>query len=237
LWDIVTPGNFNPATTGLTTAETGLRVAFKHLTGADLEVVLHALEEDSRTNILSAPTIITMNNQEASILVGQKYPIVATKVSEQTSKITGASLDYYQEIGVQLNVVPQIVGESEDMISIIIHPVVSSSDQTLEVKTEDGTTLVEYPIIDSREADTQVMLKDGETVVMGGLLKDLKTKIELGIPFLSKLPLIGKAFRRDTYDTEKIDLVIFLTAKIVEPGEDVPETIVSTSGVKVPFKR
>ncbi|MDD5583723.1 MAG: hypothetical protein PHV55_01525 [Candidatus Omnitrophica bacterium] len=237
LWDQITPAAFTPQTTGLTTANTGLQIAFKHLTGADLEIILHALEEDARTNTLSAPSILTLNNQEASILVGEKYPIVETKVNDQTGRISGASLAYYQEIGVQLNVAPQIVGENEDAINIIIHPVVSSSDSTLQVKTEDGTTLVEYPIIDSRETDTQVLIEDGETLVMGGLLKDVKTKSVLGIPFLSNLPLIGRAFRRDTYDISKIDLVIFITAKIIKPGEAVPESLVSTAGVNAPFKR
>jgi type IV pilus assembly protein PilQ len=237
LWDIVTPSAFVPSTTGLTTANTGLKIAFKHLTGADLEVIFHALEEDARSNTLSAPSILTLNNQEASILVGQKYPIVETKVNDQTGRISGASLAYYQEIGVQLNVAPQIVGENEDAINIIIHPVVSSSNDVLEVKNEDGTTLVKYPIIDSRESDTQVLIRDGETIVMGGLLKDVKTKQELGIPFLSKLPLVGKAFRRDTFDTTKIDLVIFITAKIIKPGETVPEELVNTAGVKAPFRR
>ncbi|MBU2101877.1 MAG: hypothetical protein KKF80_00625, partial [Candidatus Omnitrophica bacterium] len=237
LWDKIVPSAFDPKAATLSTANTGLQLAFKHLTGADLEVILHALEEDVRTNVLSMPTIITLNNQEASILVGQKYPIVATKVSEQTSKITGAALDYYQEIGVQLNVVPQICGENEDFISLIIHPVVSSSDTTLQVRTEDDIILVEYPIIEAREADTQLMIRDGETVVMGGLIKDVKVKNVMGIPFLKNLPFIGRAFRRDTYDTQKIDLVIFITAKIVKPGEDIPESIVSTAASKAPFRK
>ena len=76
--------------------------------------------------------------------------------------------------------------------------------------------LAEYPIILTREAETQVLMKDGETVVIGGLLKDVKSKSVYSVPILGKIPLLGLLFRRDTVDLEKIDLIIFITAKIVE---------------------
>jgi type IV pilus assembly protein PilQ len=81
------------------------------------------------------------------------------------------------------------------------------------------TTSTNYPIIDVREAQTQVLIKDGETIVIGGLLKDVKSKETTGIPFLSKIPILGGLFRRDTYDTQKVDLLIFITARIIEEGE------------------
>ena len=76
-----------------------------------------------------------------------------------------------------------------------------------------------YPVIDVREAQTQVLLKDGETIVIGGLLKDVKSKETIGVPFLSAIPFLGALFRRDTYDTEKVDLLIFITARILKEGE------------------
>jgi type IV pilus assembly protein PilQ len=79
LGDQITPSVFGPKeSTTLTTANTGLRVLFKKLTGAQFEVLIHALEEDVNTNTLSAPRIMTMNNQEATILVGTRYPILKT---------------------------------------------------------------------------------------------------------------------------------------------------------------
>ena len=223
LSDIITPSSFGPKTSGLTTANTGLRVAFKRLTGAQFEAILHALEEDVTSNTLSAPRILTLNNQEATILVGQKFPLIKTDVSTESGKITGSTLDRYQDIGIQLNVVPQI--SDKDYINMIIHPAVSSYTETLKAKTESGVILSEYPIINTREAETQILIKDGETVVIGGLLKDIKTRGQTGIPFLGKIPLIGFLFQRQTNDTEKIDLLIFITARIVKEDEFNPDYI------------
>ncbi len=230
-----TPSIFTPLSSGINATNTGLKVDFQHLTGAQFEVIMHALEENVKTNTLSAPTILTLNNQEASILVGTKFPIITTQVSEQSSQIIGGSLQKYQDIGIQLNVVPQICGDHDDFINMIIHPVVSSQNGT--TKIQQGTTvLAEYPIILTREAQTQVMIKDGETIVMGGLLKDVRSKERQGIPVLKDLPLIGWAFGRDTYDLEKIDLLIFLTVHVLKPGEIVPQEAVNSQALISKFK-
>jgi len=212
------------------------QLLYRKLTGAQFEAVVHALEEDARTNTLSAPTILTVNNQEASILVGQKYPIIKTEVSTETSQITGGSLDYYQDIGIQLNVVPQICGENEDFISMIVHPAVTARLSDISVTDQQGTTLVSYPWLTSREAETQIVTKDGETVVIGGLLKDVKSRYDIGIPILSKIPLLGWLFKRQTEDVDKIDLLIFITAKIVEPGEIFGQDLLEASTVPKEFK-
>ncbi|MBU1112300.1 MAG: hypothetical protein KKH93_00295, partial [Candidatus Omnitrophica bacterium] len=229
-----TPSGFGAKTTALT--DNSFKLIYKKLLGNQFEVIVHALEEDARTNTLSAPTILTLNNQEASILVGQKYPIIKTETSAETSQITGGSLDYYQDIGIQLNVVPQICGENEDYISMIIHPAITSRLSDVTVKDQAGTTLVSYPWLTSREAETQVVTKDGETIVIGGLLKDVKTEHDIGIPFLSRIPLFGWLFKRQTKDIEKIDLLIFITAKIVEPGRLMGDEFIKDSKVFSEFK-
>ena len=68
-------------------------------------------------------------------------------------------------------------------------------------------------------------MKDGETVVIGGLLKDVKAKGTMGVPFLSKIPLVGPFFRRDTEDNQKIDLLVFISAHIIKEEEFSPEEI------------
>ncbi|MDD5006065.1 MAG: type IV pilus secretin PilQ [Candidatus Omnitrophica bacterium] len=202
----VLPSVFNPSATGLTPANAGLQLVVRHLVGSKFETIFHALEEDVHSNLLSAPRIMTLDNQEATILVGNKYPILSTSVSGTDTTTTTTSLDYYQDIGIQLNVVPQISGENK--INMIIHPAVTSYTSTV------GTNL--YPIIITREAETQVIINDGETIVIGGLIKDYDNKEKLGVPFLSKIPILGALFRRNTTDTAKIELLIFITAHIVD---------------------
>lgn len=217
LGGLVSPSIFSPKSDEITTANTGLRLAFRKLSGAQFETVLHALEEDVHTNTLSAPRILTLNNQEASILVGEKYPIIKTDISTETGQITGATLDKYQDIGIQLNVVPQI--SDDNYINMIIHPAVTSINEFITVKSDSGAELSQYPRINTREAETQILIKDGETVVIGGLLKDVKSRGRIGVPFLSSIPVIGLLFQRRTDDTEKVDLLIFITARIIKEGE------------------
>jgi type II secretory pathway component GspD/PulD (secretin) len=160
---------------------------------------------------------LTLNNQEASILIGSKFPLLKSTVSNDTGAITGQSLDKYQDIGIQLNVVPQVVGN--DNISLIIHPAVSSYTQTVKAVSSTGVTMAEYPIILTREADTQIQMKDNETVVIGGLITDRKTKTTKGIPILKDIPILGLLFQQSVTNDEKVDLLIFITAHIVKEGE------------------
>lgn len=232
----VTPSVFGPTTTGLLGFEpynAGAELVFQKLTGTKFEVVVHALEDDADTNTLSAPRIMTLDNQEASILVGFHTPILTSVVTAGTTSAgptVTQTLDYYQEIGIRLNVVPQI--SEEGYINMIIHPSITSSTTNVAATSTAGTapnattTTTNYPVIDVREAQTQVLLKDGETVVIGGLLKDVKSTEYIGIPFLKDIPWIGRLFRRETIDTQKIDLLIFINAKIMQEGEFTPEELV-----------
>jgi type IV pilus assembly protein PilQ len=88
----------------------------------------------------------------------------------------------------------------------------------------------------TREAETQVIIRDGETIAIGGLLKDVRTDYDIGIPFLKDLPYVGQFFKRTTHDTEKIDLLIFITAKIVKPGELIAEEFMGTAAVTSRFE-
>ncbi len=210
-----TPSVFTPKSTNFSPTNNGFKFLYQKLTGDQFEIILHALSEDVDANTLSNPRILTLDNQEATILVGTKYPILETNVSGTDSTTQTTTLKYYQDIGIQLNVVPQISGDK--LINMIVHPAVTSYTDTLKAKSSSGQVLAEYPIILTREAETQILMKDGETVVIGGLLKDAKSKSGYNVPILGKIPILGALFRRDTANLEKIDLIIFITAKIVEP--------------------
>ncbi|MDO8489666.1 MAG: secretin and TonB N-terminal domain-containing protein [Candidatus Omnitrophota bacterium] len=233
----LTPSLFDPATSTILGHEpynAGAEFVFQKLTGTKFEAVLHALEDDANTNTLSAPSILTIDNQEASILVGFHTPILSSSVtagSTNSGPTQTQTLDYYQEIGIRLNVVPQI--SEEGYINMIIHPSVTSSSANVTATNVAGdpaagaiSTTVDYPIIDVREAQTQVLLRNGETIVIGGLLKDVKGKELIGIPFLKDLPWgLGKLFGRETTHVTKIDLLIFIKAKIVNEGDLTPEEL------------
>jgi type IV pilus assembly protein PilQ len=229
----ITPNAFTPAESGVTPSNSGLEFNIAKVNGTKFEVVLHALQEDEDTNTLSTPTVLTMDGREATILVGKQYPILETTASTANSDTVGGSLSYYQNIGIQLRVVPQIVGDNENQVNLIVHPTVSDQNGTVDVKggTTGTATIASYPIIDTREAETQMIVDDGDTVILGGLLSDSKTKELMGVPFLSNIPLFGKLFDRLTKDGEKIDLVIFLTVKIVRPSTVLPADVLDRTKI------
>ncbi len=228
------PSLFSPATStilGYQPYNAGGEFIFQKITGTEFEAVIHALEDNADVNTLSAPSLLTLDNQEASMLVGYHTPILESIVTAGTTGTNSTitqTLDYYQEIGIRLNVVPQI--SEEGYINMIIHPSITSSNSTITATStagdsEDATTTT-YPIIDVREVQTQVLLKDKETIVIGGLLKDVKGRETIGIPFLKDLPWgLGKIFGRETTTNTKIDLLIFITARIIKESEYTPEEL------------
>ncbi len=236
----IAPNAFKPIEgTALTTAASGLKFDVLKTAGTDFSVKLHAIQEDENTNTLSTPTILTMDGREATILVGEQFPIVDTTSSTNVNNTVGGSLNYYQNIGIQLKVVPQICGDNEDKVNLVVHPTVSNQNGSVKVYgsstvSTPGVTpqaIAEYPIIDTREAETQMVIDDGDTVVMGGLLSDAKDKEVMGVPFLSNIPLLGKLFDRDTKNGQKTDLLIFLTVKIVRPSTVIPADVVDRTKI------
>ena len=117
------------------------------------------------------------------------------------------------------------------IINLSIYPSVTSSSQNVAATSVvgDQTTTDLYPIILVRETQTQVILRDGETIVIGGLLKDVRSESIIKVPILGDIPFLGLLFQRKTWDTEKIDLLIFITAHIVNPDEILPQTFVDVN--------
>ena len=203
---------------------TGMSMMFQTLSGTEFEILLHALEEDAKANTLSVPQILAVNNQEAAIIVGTKFPIIESQTTGQSATIS-TSLEYYENIGIQLNVVPQACGDG--YIRMLVHPAVTDQTGIASARTTSGVggdvPLTEYPILSTREADTQVIIQSGETIVIGGLIADREMKSEFRVPVLGRIPILGMLFRRDTTKREKVELVIFITASIKPPDESAGE--------------
>ncbi|MBL7170766.1 MAG: type IV pilus secretin PilQ [Candidatus Omnitrophica bacterium] len=179
---------------------------FGSLSFAAMQSVLDAIVTDVHYNLLSNPKIMTIDNQEARILVGEKYPIIKVETTDAGTLLE--SVERYEDIGIQLLVVPQIW--EGNRINMIIHPAVSSVGATVQ-----GDTITPNRIT-TREADTQVVVKSGETLVIGGLVKDQKTDTINKVPILGDIPLLGLLFRHKKTEIDKIELLIFVTPRIVE---------------------
>jgi general secretion pathway protein D len=208
-------GQQNTARTAFDLATSG---GFYTLVGKDLQIDFAALAKAGKTEILSRPSVLARNNQQATITIGQQVPLISgvtyDNFGNQRNAIT------YQDVGIILRVTPFIT--SEGMVEMIVAPEVSSvSDSTVSFAT--GTNdlgAATAPIINVRSADTVVVVPDGETVVIGGLMQTLKVKSEKKVPILGDIPLLGYLFKHKVTGDEKKELLIFMTPHIVkQPSE------------------
>lgn len=206
------------AAAGSLSQDTGLRLSHAEIGDTGMELIFALMAKDDDVNILSAPRILTLNNQEAAILVGQKYPIIESQSNTGGGgTTTSTSLDYYENIGIQLNVVPQLCAEG--YISMVVHPAVSEIagfESGLVFSGSESAAGTQYPVLDIREAETQIMIKSGNTAVIGGLQSERDQEYIQKIPLLGDIPFLGRLFRRETMTKEKNDLLIFLKASVVE---------------------
>ncbi|MCM8776541.1 MAG: secretin and TonB N-terminal domain-containing protein [Candidatus Omnitrophica bacterium] len=189
--------------------DAGIHAVFQHLNGEDFTTTFHALLQDQKTKVLSAPRILTIENQEAAILVGEQYPIFETNVTDQGTATE--TLSFFQPIGISLQVIAQVTAEND--VIMIIHPTVSSLGDNVV-----GTTGLVQPRINIREADTRVLVKNGETLVIGGLLEDDTNEQLYEIPLLGRIPFLGKIFTRRQSDVDQRNLLIFITPTVVNEG-------------------
>lgn len=174
----------------------------------DLQLTLKALKEVGKLEVLSRPSILTRNNQEAQIHVGQEVPFVETTTQSDSGQINTNIV--YRPIGIILRVTPFITPDG--LVEMIISPEISS--QTEETVPISNT--VQAPVFATRSADTVVTTPNGQTIVIGGMMEDTKTETERKIPFLGDIPLLGRAFKRTTINNTKTELLIFLTPIVVQ---------------------
>ncbi|MGE4357608.1 MAG: secretin N-terminal domain-containing protein [Candidatus Omnitrophota bacterium] len=183
------------------------------LDAAEIAVVLEALMKRENANILSKPTITTLNNEEAKINVTSKIPYqTGTTTTETTGGVTTTTISWEEkEVGVTLSVTPYIC-ETGDII-MKIEPTASLLQG---YTSEDPET--RYPLIMTRSATTQVMVKDGETLVIGGLITQELRDTKTGVPILGDIPILGLPFQKRSKELKNTELIIFITPHIV-PSE------------------
>jgi general secretion pathway protein D len=185
----------------------------------DFTATIRAIAEAGKIEVLSRPSVLARNNQQASITIGQRVPLISgvtfDNFGNQRNAIT------YQNVGIILQVTPFIT--SDGMVEMVVAPEISSvSDSSVNFATggTNGSSGASAPIINTRSADTVVVTPDNQTIVIGGLMSTRKTESASKIPILGDIPLLGAAFRRKVKNDEKTELLIFLTPTIVrDPRE------------------
>jgi general secretion pathway protein D len=182
--------------------------------GTDLTGVINAAATDSNLNIVSAPHILTSDNEEAEIKIGNNIPIITGRTSNATGNVAGLSQAVNverQDIGVTLRVTPQI--SEGDTLRLKIFQELTDVNQNLSIDVgnpeEVGVALF------NRKVENTVVVSDGETVVIGGIISDRWTDVENKVPWLGDIPGMGWMFKSTSQQLTKINLLVFLTPHII----------------------
>lgn len=171
-------------------------------TDADFEATLQMLETEGKAKIISNPRIVTADNKLARIIVGKKVPLV---VADEA----GNAITQLTTIGIKLEVTPHI--NQDGRVTLDLFPEVS--DLSSQATVQGGIIIV------TSQAETRVIVKDGETAVIGGLIRTNEGHVHRGVPILMDIPLLGYLFRSTNTVIEERELIIFVTPKIIPPGE------------------
>jgi pilus assembly protein CpaC len=195
--------------------------AFGILPHADLAFFLDALEENQYLRLLANPTLIALNGEEAGFLAGGEFPVPVVQSGGSgggTSGGTSAISIEYKEYGVRLNFKPVVLGDNT--IRLYAAPEVSELDYA-NGTTVNGTSV---PGILARKASTTLELRSGQSFAMAGLLSNSSSATNSSIPGLGDLPVLGPLFRSVRYQNKETELVILVTAALVEPTNINPKT-------------
>ena len=176
----------------------------------DWAAVVQAVTQDTRSNILATPSIVTVDNEEASFLVGQEVPTISGSTTGDNNDNPFQTVDR-TEIGIKLKVTPQI--NEGDAVQMTIEQ---------EVSSLSGATAVDV-IINKRELKTTVMADDGETIVLCGLIDEDVQESVSKVPLLGDIPILGKLFSSTSTSKQKRNLMVFIRPTIVRDGNRMRE--------------
>ncbi|MFZ6644272.1 type II secretion system secretin GspD [Undibacterium sp. TJN25] len=192
----------------------GLTVGLFRQIGGQLGLgaLAHALESAGGTNVLSIPTLLTLDNEEARIIVGQNVPFITGQFT--TSAATGAAgVNPFQtierkDVGIKLRVKPQISEGGTVKLSIF-----------QEVSSVDSATNPAGIITNQRSIETNVLAEDGDIVALGGLIDDNSTESNEKVPVLGDIPFVGNLFKYQSGKRTKTNLMVFLRPTVLRTGD------------------
>ncbi len=188
----------------------GFGYAFTSNSG-DISAVLSAAATDNKINVISSPSLMVLNNQEATMQVGDEVPIrttESTNTNDATNPIQTSSIQQ-RKTGVKLKVKPRVNANG-----LVIMDIEQSVENVADSKVSGSN--IDSPTISTREFTSSVAVQSGETVILGGLIKDDDTFNKGGIPVLHELPLIGPLFGSTTKKNIKTELVVLITPRVVK---------------------
>jgi general secretion pathway protein D len=190
----------------------GSTIQFGGVTFPSVQAFVQAVASDQKGNILSTPQLLTVNNEEAEVLVGSNTPYTTSvRLDAAGNPITNFD---YRDVGVKLKVKPYI--NRDGLVYLNIFTEVTVITSTL---AQVGSGLQPAPTTQKRSTKTTVGVRDSQTIVISGLIQDNSTDNEQGVPFLRHIPLLGRLFQYTNKSSSRINLLVFLTPRIIYDSE------------------
>lgn len=184
-----------------------------------INILVRALQDSNRLQILSRPQVMAIHNRPAQILVGQKVP----RITNSTINNLGNTQNTVQDVdvGIILNIIPQINDDGVVVLYVEAQKsAVGPEEQGIVITTNAQGIPVRSPRIDTTSAFTTVSAKDGQTVVFAGLITSTKLQTSRGVPYLSDIPVLGRLFEFESETQRRTELLIVMTPKIVKYDQD-----------------
>ena len=181
--------------------------------GDSVDLILNMLASKNAINVLSSPSLMVLNNQEATIQVGDQVPIrttESTNTSGSLNPIQTSSIEM-RDTGVTLKVTPRVNANGIVLMDI---------DESVDTPTTTSTSGIDSPTILQRKINSSVAVVSGETIVLGGLISEQHEVIKSGIPFLHDLPWIGDLFGKTEKKKTKDELIVMITPRVIENKYD-----------------
>jgi len=177
--------------------------------------IINAEANRGKIKILSRPHLMTSDNQEARILVGQEVPILTSQASSnvQTNSTTQILQSVqYRDTGIIVRVLPQV--NSEGLVNLEL------SQEVSEIASRNQSADIQSPTFTTREAETTVVVNSGETIIIGGIIADAMTEDRTGVPFLMNVPVLGRLFGGESTQRRRTELIILITPYVVRDREE-----------------
>jgi general secretion pathway protein D len=198
--------------TGLVRSVPGFSFLFGN--AGSLTGVLNALEGKTKVNVVSAPKLVVINNQTATLQVGDQVPVLtqnSTSTIDSNAPVINAV--EYRDTGVILRITPRV--NSSGLVLLDISQEVSD----VQPSRASGSA-INSPTIATRKVSTSVAVQDGEVMALGGLIRNIQRRDKQGIPFLSQIPIIGSLFGRQVEEADKVELVVLLKPRVIRSVDD-----------------
>jgi general secretion pathway protein D len=179
-----------------------------------IKAMVKAYQNNSNFKILSAPQILATDNEEANLSVGEVVALPQGFTQDRDTGRFDLTNFKYEDVGIVLKLTPRV--NSNELVTLKVN-------QEIKKRQEENLYEFNVPVLTKRQMDTTISVPNHKTIVIGGLMREDKTKVVERVPLLSNIPFIGEAFKNRRTITQKTNLLVFLTPHILSTPEELVE--------------